>query len=152
MNKAQVEIAFTREIEPDFVSKEIMKFLKTDYSHVFFIYKGTIFHAVGKGVSLVPLDEYLKTHLIVARKEVTLDVSEDRFLGYMDGAKDKEYSSSQYLGIVSRALKKLGRNGGEKMICSELVAVVLALYAGYKLTKEADFITPKDVFEMVGAV
>lgn len=149
MNKAKVEIAFTRELKPDFVSKEIMKFLKTDYSHVFFIHNGIIFHAVGKGVSIVSLDEYLKTHLIVARKEVTLDVSEDRFLGYMDGAKDKEYSSSQYLGIVSRFLKRFGRNGGEKMICSELVASVLALYAGHKLPKEADFITPKDVYDML---
>jgi hypothetical protein len=151
MSKAKVTVAFTREINPDFVSKRIMDFLKTDYSHVFFIHNGTIFHAVGEGVTEVPLAEYLKTHVIVAQKEVSLNVSDDRFLGYMDGAKDKEYSSSQYLGIISGALKRFGRNGGEKMICSELVAVVLSLYAGVKLPKESDFITPKDVFQLIGA-
>lgn len=143
------KVAFTREIKPDFISNCIMKFLATNYSHVFFIHDGQIFHATGEGVNQVTLSDYLKTHQIVAEFEVSLAMTPSEFVMFMEGSKGKEYSSSQYLGFIFPFLKRFTRNGNEKMICSELVAAVLEKNGGYKLPKEADFMSPKDVYDLL---
>lgn len=145
----KVKVGFTSENKPDFVSKTIMWFLKTNYSHVFFILGDHIFHATGKGVHPVALSEYMKTHNLVHSFEVELNMSLESFLAFMDGASSKEYSSSQYLGFLSKSLQKFVKNGNEKMICSELVAVVLEKYGAYCLPKEADFMSPRDVFNLL---
>ncbi len=145
----KIKVAFTKEINPDFVSNCIMKFLGTNYSHVFFILNDEIFHSVGEGVCRVPLNEYLKDHVITAEFKVELDMTEKEFLAYMDGAEGKEYSESQYLGFVLPFMKKFVRNGKEKTICSELVSEVLEKFGEYVLPKEADFMSPKDVYEIL---
>lgn len=145
----KVKIAFTREAEPDLVSKGIMKYMGTNYSHVFFILNDIIYHAVGEGVTAVPLQDYLKDHVIVAEKEVNLYMTEGEFVTYMRGARGKEYSNSQYLGFIFKSLKKFFRNKDEKMICSELVATVLNDYGideQIPYFHDPDFVSPKDIY------
>jgi len=140
-----LQVAFTREIKPDWLSRKIMEKLRTNFSHVFFIYKESVFHATGKGVHSVPLAEYLKTHYIVDQYDVDFpNVSEDFFLGYTAGAAGKEYSSSQYLGFLFPKLQKFVTNGSEKEICSELVTKFIRDYKPCKLPKEPDFMSPLD--------
>lgn len=145
----KIKIAFTRETEPDLVSKGIMKFMGTNYSHVFFVLDDIIYHAVGEGVTSVPLAEYLKDHIIVAEKDVDIFMTEGEFLTYMKGANGKEYSNSQYLGFIFKPLKRFFRNKDKKMICSELVATVLNYYGtdeSVPYFPDPDFISPKDIY------
>lgn len=142
----KLKVGFTKEIKPDFVSKCIMRVLGTNYSHVFFILNDFIYHSTGEGVNRVPLAAYLEDHEVVKTFDVELPtLSEEAFAAYMEGAGGKEYSNSQYIGFVLPFLQRFVSNGSEKMICSELVSVVLAKYGHYKLPKQADFMSPKDV-------
>lgn len=144
-----INVVFTREKKPDFVSYLIMKFLRTEYSHVFFELDSQIFHATGKGVHQAPFSEYMNTHVVTEKFTVSLSCSEKEFLMFMEGAKGKEYSQSQYLGFFGKFMQRFVKNGDEKMICSELVAIVLQRWGGFKLPKDADFMSPKDVYQLL---
>lgn len=141
-----VKVAFTREKDPDFVSKRIMDFLDTDYSHCFFINDGFIYHATGEGVNRCHLDVYLEDHVIVHEVMLPLPLmTEDSFKAYMRGADAKEYGHLQYAGFIAPWAQKLVRNGNAKQICSELIAEIARDYGNLKLPKEQDFMSPKDV-------
>lgn len=145
-----VKVAWTREKDPDWVSKEIMDFLDTDYSHVFFINDGFIYHATGEGVNKTPLDKYLETHIIVHERMLPLPLmTEDSFKAYMAGADSKEYGHLQYIGFIAPWLQRFVKNGNTKQICSELIAEVGRDYGNLKLPKEQDFMSPKDVLDLL---
>lgn len=145
-----VEVCFTAERKPDLVSKLIMQFMGTNYSHVLFKVGGEVFHATGEGVNRIPVSEYLgNKKIIVHQIPVVLDCTANEFYAYMLGANGKEYSSSQYLGFLFKPLRKLVSNGEEKQICSELVARVLHKWAGIEFHENLDFISPRDVFERI---
>ena len=145
----KISVGFTAELKPDFISRSIMKFLKTDYSHVFLIHDGIIYHSDGRGVNKIHLEYYKKTHKLVYEFPLEISLTEKEFEAYMKGAQGKEYSESQYLGFLFDFMKKWVRNGEEKMICSELVAQVLQDFGGFTLPKEADFMSPKDVYNLL---
>lgn len=141
-----VKVAFTKEKEPDFVSKMIMKFMGTNYSHVFFILDGYIYQSTGEGTHRCNLENYLETHVIVDEYMVALALmTPESFRSYMAGAKGKGYGHWQYLGFMFPWLQKFVTNGSSRQICSELVAEVLRDYRPMKLPKNADFMSPKDV-------
>lgn len=147
----KLKIAFTREYKPDLVSKLIQKYLKTDYSHTFFVLNDTSFHSTGKGVHEVPLSDYLQTHVLVMEFEVESNQTESEFLSFMAGSMGKDYGESQYIGFLFPFLQKYLDNNNSKTICSEIVATYLADYCGYKLPKDADFMSPRDVYELLEA-
>ena len=147
----KLKIAFTREYKPDLVSKGIMLFLGTDYSHTFFVLNDVSFHSTGKGVHTVPLSDYLHDHVLVKEFEVESSQTEAEFLAFMAGSMGKDYGESQYIGFLFPSLQKLVMNGPAKTICSEIVARYLADYCGYKLPKDADFMSPKDDYELLEA-
>ena len=142
----KIKIGFTREIKPDLVSKGIMFYLGTDYSHVFFILGEWSYHSTGEGVHKVLLSEYLKTHILVKEFEIDTAHDENAFLAYMSGAEGKDYGQMQYLGFIFPSLQRFVKNGPAKTICSELTSVYLRDYCGKKLLKDPDFMSPKDVF------
>lgn len=74
-------------------------------------------------------------------------MSRDYFLGFIDGANGKEYSQSQISAIASGKSREL--NGDEKMICSELVGIVLTKMAGYKLDGHQDYWRPVHCFNVL---
>lgn len=145
----KIKVGFTAELEPDLVSKGIMWWLGTNYSHVFFILNEHIYHCDGEGVNRIKLEDYKVTHKLVSEFEVELFMTEKEFEAYMTGANGKEYSESQYLGFLHARFQKWVGNGDKKMICSELVAEVLAKYGKFFLPKPADFMSPKDVHELL---
>lgn len=146
----KITVAFSKEKEPDFLSKQIMNRDKADYSHVLIIFdERKIFHAVGKGVCVEDLDEYLKDHELPEKFDIQLDVSRDYFIGFVEGAKGKEYSQSQIAAIASGKASEI--NGDEKMICSELVGIVLSRMAKYKLPGSQDTWRPIHCFKALKA-
>jgi hypothetical protein len=145
----KVKVAFTREKEPDFVSKSIMWVMKTDYSHVFFIHEGNIYHSIGLGVCKQDLESYLEDHIIVKEFEVELACSKEVFEAFVAGEDGKDYSQSQYIGFIFPMFQSFFDNNNEKRICSEFVAVVLQKYGDVVLSKDADFTSPKDVYDIL---
>lgn len=141
----KIKVAFSKEKDPDFVSQQIMKKDNTDYSHVLIIYDDSkIFHAVGEGVCTDDLCKFEDEHELPFIFEIDLSVTRDYFLGFVDGSKGKEYSQSQIAAIASG--KGGHMNGDEKMICSELVGIVLTRMAGYKIKGNQDMWRPIDCF------
>lgn len=138
----KINVLFSAEKNPDFTSSQIMKKLGTKFSHVLIQYKeDTIFHAIGKGVCTENLTAFLSEHDIVEKFEVELKVSADYFDGFVAGSHGKEYSQSQ---IAALGVGKGAENGDEKMICSELVGIVLTRMADYHIPGHQDSWTPKD--------
>lgn len=146
----QVRVCFTAENDPDFVSKMIMEKYGTNYSHVLITFLNedrdqVIFHATGDGVHTLAgqkLMNYFSTHRVVDTAIVDLQVSREFFSGYVKGASGKEYSQSQ---IAAIAAGRIQRNGDEKMICSELVGLVIRDLAGIPLPGDQDGWTPYDI-------
>jgi hypothetical protein len=145
-----IKICFVAENEPDFVSSQIMKKMNTDYSHVLIVYDedSTIFHAVGEGVCTEPAIEFFKSHKVIHQFEVELSCSRDFFLGFVAGSNGKEYSQSQ---IAALGTGKVATNNDEKMICSELVGIVLTRMANYLIPGHQDSWTPLDCLNSLKA-
>lgn len=138
----KIKVIFTREKDPDFISKKIMEKDGTNYSHVLIDYdengERKIFHAVGEGVCIYAENkykDYYKSHIKAHEYEIELKVSKDFFLGYVEGSCGKEYSQSQ---IAAIAVGGILENGDEAMICSELAGLVIRDLCGIELKGKQD--------------
>lgn len=152
--------------KPDFVSKGIMKTLKTNYSHVGVILvkedqhvylDGTVYHSVGDGMGDIPVMDFIekKKKRFVEIYDVTpYIVNPDRALGWMEGNKGKDYSESQYVAII---LNKMGLRGLSKyffdseseLVCSEFAYLFLNYHTSLEEFKcmDQDLVTPRDVID-----
>lgn len=125
----KIKVVFSAEKEPDFMSRQIMNRDKVNYSHALIVFDGNkIFHAVGEGVCIEDAQKFFETHIAAHSFDLELKVSRDYFLGFVRGMKGKEYSQAQIAAIATG--KGDSVNGDEKMICSELVGLVLTEMAG----------------------
>jgi hypothetical protein len=143
-----LEVYFMKESKPDLLSRLIMWWQGTNYSHVGFEYKGMLYHAIGNGVVWQKPEEYLHDHEVVLKKSVNLNCSVDRFEGYLMGEIGKDYSELQLWRIVTqKAYSKVGikmkSNGDAKRVCSEFVGMVLFLFSKHKISGDRDYWTPK---------
>lgn len=149
-----INVAFTAETKPDWISWLIMFFLRTNYSHVLIIFTDVdgqrkILHSVGKGTCIESVTEFLKTHKIVKSFLIPMLCTQAEFSMWAKGRSGREYSDSQYVNIFFRflGLKWVPfKNGHAKAICSEEVAAVapmtkLELPESYDI----DLIHPKDI-------
>lgn len=146
------------EIKPDTVSKGIMAFTHSDMSHAGVIYQRSPFgpemivDSTGKGVTDHPLSDFLKTHRLVHRIDITQYVSSFHYaLGWLEGNKGKEYSEAQYVGFVAGFMKRFVRDGESEMVCSEFAARFIDKCTALTCFKDADFdfINPKDCLEIL---
>jgi hypothetical protein len=152
----EISVMTMRETYPDIVSMMIMWGNRAFYSHIAICYadaEGTemVFHATGEGVSTLTLEDMLVDHVIVERKTIRLRCSEEAFYGYVAGAVGKDYSESQFAGFIFpyRWIAWIVGDGEREMICSELIARVLKRFAGYKFDRDLDFISPKEIWELI---
>lgn len=146
------EILAVGEIDPDFVSSRIQKFLGTDYSHSAILVDGEhVYHATGKGFHRMPLLELLPGHAIRHRISFELEGEKAAYArGWLDGCIGIEYSNSQYLGFFFPLIRPFLRNKRAKLICSEVVGEFMDECLGirdYRLVC-CDFLSPKDVTEI----
>lgn len=150
----EVKIILTREINPDFVSKAIMRFTGKDSSHILIEYhcpvddQMKVFQATGEGVNVKPSDEYFKTHHKMMTIHLDLNCTPGEFASYIDGALGKDYSESQYVGFIFpyKWIQKIVGDGEKEMICSELVARVVEKFTDIRFSIPLDFITPHECF------
>lgn len=143
-----ISVAFSKEINPDFVSRAIMFKDGVDYSHVLIIFedqdgKSTIFHSVGEGVCLASLSEFMEHHELPHVFNVELTCHAEYFYGYVRGSLGKDYAESQVAAI---ALGLEADNGDSKMICSELVGIVLTEMCGKTIPGDQDIWRPVHCF------
>lgn len=148
----KVQICWMAEKKPDFVSRMIMKYDKSDFSHVLIRFMDrhgldSIYHATGRGVHIEPFDPYLHNHKVVSFKKIELDISQEFFWGYVSGSDGKEYSRWQIVRIFTGI--NLFKNNKTKMICSETVGELMHFYSDYKLEGDRDLWTPKYLHEKV---
>ncbi len=143
------EIIVSREKKPDFWSRQIMKALKTDYSHAAIVVdRMWLYQSTHEGFHRVSLGKFLETHDIWL-KPVWV-TNGDYALGWLDGCIGTEYGLAQYGGFILPWLGKLFKNGRAKQTCSEAVAdfLVDCCRDGTVFKQgENDFITPKHVWE-----
>lgn len=141
----KISLAVTREIKPDWLSRQIMKRLGTDYSHCIIIIDEYVWQSTGKGFWPIPLNLFLNDRIIVDSREFELSGNGLVYAnGWLQGKRGIEYSSSQYLGFIFPWMRKFVANGLEKMICSEvqyLFAVDCLLMKRRFI--HSDFIDPK---------
>lgn len=119
-------IFVSKEDEPDFVSRRIMKRYNADFSHIGIIVDNDnekrVYHSVGKGFSTMPLKDLNKDHTLQILDVTSYIVNHDYALGYLQGRLGVEYSLSQYLGFIFPSLQRFVKNGNRQGICSEEVA------------------------------
>jgi len=153
-----IKVVFVAENDPDFVSQKIMDKDNTNYSHVLIEYTEPgdneyktdttkIFHAVGEGVCIVEGHERINfwlNHIRAHEFEVDLKCHYEYFLGYVRGSLGKQYALSQIAGI---AVGIEADNDDAKMICSELVGIVITEMAGYEIPGDQDMWRPIHVYD-----
>jgi len=150
----EITVLFTTENKPDFVSRLIMRHDDVDYSHTLMRYidrDGTmqIFQATAEfGVHKIASSEYFETHKIIHGKTVKLTVDAEYFYGFVEGSLGKKYAYRQVAGMI---FGKESDNNDEKMICSEIVGIVLTEMAGLKIKGDQDIWRPIHCFKAVGA-
>jgi hypothetical protein len=138
------------EKDPDWISRMIMKREKVPYSHIAIEFEGDIYHAVGEGVCVDNYKEYMEAHTEQGRKVVQLKCIKATFLGYIEGSKGKDYSETQWIGFMFPWFRRWFDDNKSEVICSEFVARILARYTDIDFDyQNLDFLTPKQVFEMI---
>ena len=119
-----VVVGIASEKNRDFMSAVVETLLFRNYSHIFIVYKGRMYHALPEGMSVDLYDEFKITHDIVGEKKVKLYCSEKTFLEHHSFYKKCDYTHSQGLGFIP-FFGRIFRNGRSGALCSEYVAWVL---------------------------
>lgn len=145
----QILVCVSTEKIPDFISWQIMRRLRYAGSHIFIVYQGRMYHSVERGVCHDDFTAFSADHHITHQKEVSLNCTEEEFFAWFEKHQGIQYSNAQYFGFFFGFLKRFVRNYRKKAICSEFVAWVLTDLAGRIEFKDADFLSPKDVFELI---
>lgn len=155
-----ISIVASRPHENKICSKIIMYDMKTDYSHVSWIFWNTprlkpryYEAAMGGGVKFTGQRHWEHRNLTVFRKD--FEVSDEVYELFLDEAMDKcgeEYSFIQNLGIKIKSIFALDKNvfkqSADGSNCSELI-FVFAKYVKLIIRGETDgnLITPKQIVE-----
>lgn len=158
-------VAFTQEVNPDWISKGVMFCLDQIYSHVMIIFvdidgREKVFHCIGKGTCIDEDKAYLENHKIVKSFRIPMRCSPAEFSFWAKGRVGREYSDTQYLNIgvkfavqwINRIFKTkfdipvIFRNGAAKAICSEEV-VAAAFMSDLEIPDnvELDLVDPEEV-------
>lgn len=130
----------------------------TPYSHAYISFRSEslnrdlIYEAVGSGVRFVGKTLWEETSKEVKRYE--LEICQESYKELMQWCIDNagvKYAYFQNIGILIANLFTLKKNPlKQKMNCSEVVARIL-IKNGFKVDKDLDLITPKDVDQILAS-
>lgn len=146
------ELLALGEVQPDFVSRRIQRFEKTNYSHVAVLVDGyLVYHAIGAGVCRTTLNDLLADGPCVIRRRVVIPVhSECCAKTWLDAQLGKKYSLWQYLGFLFPLARFLPwvNNGAREVVCSEFGAQFVGScsvrsYEALQKYTDTDFVGPK---------
>lgn len=156
--------ATSREKDPDFKSRTIMKAIGFDYSHsLIMVDDSMIFHATGKheyrdgrkvkGFHMIEGDnmaEFLETHDLGHLVDLPV-INPDYAFGYCQGNVGKDYSESQLIGCSLPILRVFMGDDTAELICSEF-PIRFAMHKqilDFKFAQEPDWICPKVCTEVM---
>lgn len=151
----KVYVIACAEKKPDFLSRKIMHYLKCGWSHCMILvehagFEDAIYHCVEKGVCEELAAPMLKGHIFVHKIDVTAYLKDyASAMGWLDGAKEIEYSFSAYVGFMFPRLRFALSRGRGKMVCSEFVVRFMnecTTFEGFKKL-DADYVDPKITIE-----
>lgn len=150
----KITIGFSKSKKKFAVGSVLIRwYMGTPYSHVYLKFdaksfdRTLVYEAVGKGVRFVGLKNWQHNHEEIASFE--LNISDDNYKKIMQFCIDNsgsEYGFLQNIGILFSDAFGIKRNpltSGEN--CSEVIGKILVL-EGYKINKDLDLLTPKDIF------
>lgn len=147
-------ILAARETYPDWFSRQLMRYMKSAYSHVL-ISRGDehLYHATGEGFHRIDYADFVKDHLIVERFEVPLRCSPAEATMWLEAMSkmEIEYGIGQYLGFLFPPAKSFFRNRRTKTICSEICGDFLidcSTVTDIRLG-DCDFISPTDLVDIM---
>lgn len=132
------------------LSKLIMWWQGTSYSHTYVVLDGIIYHATGRGVHALGREEFEKKNVTVKEYKFDgVDISLVRLICILHMG--KRYGYITLLGIFLRDLlgiKILGADDERTFICSELVGTIMELVFDVELGDQ-NYFTPKDIEEKI---
>lgn len=143
----KIKVCVSHEHDRDFLSGVVETLIRRPYSHIFIVYKDTIYQAVPEGISTYSYEEYKKTHDIVGEKERELKCTEDEFNAHFHFYQGLPYTYSQALAFIP-LLGKFFNNGRLRAWCSEYVCWVMNDLGHRWDLAEGDLTTPR-VFERI---
>jgi len=146
-----IRVCNTRPIKPKLLSKIIMKWEGTDYSHSIAIFGEWVYESSSHGCAKVLLSDFLKKNLIVTedRREVTPEkYSYLLFKAEKAVIDDIPYGYFNLLGVAINDVTGLKWfvDGADSMICSEFIFWLFKDELAIP-DEEIDFISPKDLFK-----
>lgn len=139
----------------------------TDYDHVYIktysskYERHLIYQASGTKVNFIGVDMFTSENVIVAEFEI--EISDENKKAMMQFAIDnagKAYSLKEVLGLAivrlaelcGKTVKNPFREGTQAYVCSELISYILQQYAGVKIPKDYEDMTPKDLYEVIASL
>lgn len=157
---SQFELLAFGEIKPDFVSRNIQRAIKANYSHVGVLHNGILYHAVGEGTCKVDYELFLRSHTCVVRRRVIIPVRRECCARvWLEARMGQKYSLVQYLGFAFPFLRFIPfiNNGRRETVCSEfgadfvcdnseLSAIATRAYG------DCDWINPKECLDIAGGI
>jgi len=149
------QVFVSKEVNPDFLSRMIMKKLGTPYSHIGLLVTGTdchLYHSTGKGFHRQSKEDFLSSGVkaIHASVDITPLVKDKKYaLGFIHGRVGTEYSESQYIGFLLPWTQGFFANKNKKGICSEEVMYFLNKCVLGGSVDDIDYYDPKMAWDFV---
>lgn len=143
------KIGVSAEINIDWLSRGLSFFTGQAFTHIYFVYRGKIYHCVEKGVCVEDYEEYMKHHYEVWSKSIQLECRPAEFFKWFAKYKGTPYSFGQYLGFAVPLLQSFSANGRNKAVCSEFIAWLLYDLAKMKQFKDGEFKTPGSIVKVL---
>jgi hypothetical protein len=146
-----IRVCNTRPIKPKLLSKIIMKWEGTDYSHSIAIFGDWVYESSSHGCAKLLLSDFLKENIIVTedRREVSLE----RYAFLLNKAEqaitdDIPYGYLNLLGVAINDVTGWTwfADGAKSMICSEFIFWIFQDELGIP-DEEIDLISPRDLFK-----
>lgn len=154
----KIIVGFSRPKKWNILSYLIMKFQRTNYSHVYVKFRSEslnrdlIYQASGLQVNFVGSSLFYEHHIVVG--EFELEISAEIYKKTLQFSVDKAgspYSMKQLFNILLYTFtgKSILKDGRNAYICSELVGEILSDNFKIVIDKDLDIVTPKDIYKIL---
>ena len=150
----KITIGFSKSKKKFAVGSALIRwYMGTPYSHVYLKFEAKsynrylVYEAVGTGVRFVGIANWEKDYEEVTSFEIKIsDESYKKIMQYCIDNSGLRYGYMQNVGILIADIFKLSSNPlTDGNNCSEVIGQILIL-EGYKIDKDLNLLTPKDIF------
>jgi hypothetical protein len=153
----KIQVGVSDEINRDFLTWVIIialtvvcffRRIKFDqYTHIFFVLNGRMYHSVERGVCDEDFEAYKEKHIIRKLKEIELPCTEDEFFKFHNNFKGRPFAYFQFLNWIP-VVGMLFANKLKRLWCAEYVAVGLFVLGNMYQFENQDRSTPLIIEEI----